>query len=511
MKSGRSKKAFINTLAFATKEVVALLCNFILPRLILSYFGSTYNGAIHSITQFLNFITIFQFGIEGSTKMELYKSLANNDSDRTSSIVNGAQKYTRKTGLIAIVYAIVLVFVYPALFRENISFVDVAVLVVALSITTISQFMFGLTYISLLKANQKAHIIYIVQMVVNVLVTAISCLLIVVGLNLPIVKLISGIVWIVYPLFIFFYSRKKYKIDSKVAPATDLGKKRRDAMVHSFANLVHENVDVLALTIFMSAATVSVYSVYALVFFGLRKIFSVFTGTLEAPFGELFAKDKNKLIKTNLSTYEFMSCGFISIFYCCSSVLLLPFISLYTKNVHDIQYIVPVYAGILIVCEALFAFRVPYQTVVRAAGHYKQTKIHAIVEALLNLSISFALIPVLGLIGAVIGTFVANLYRAVIYSFYSYNKLIKDNPIKIIERLLFIIVVFVTAYAICNRIISFIEPTNWFKWTLCGFISFIISLLVFISLSLIMYKQDLSRLTSKILIVLPRHKRRQNE
>ena len=79
---------------------------------------------------------------------------------------------------------------------------------------------------------------------------------------------------------IFVYSRKKYKIDSRVAPATDLGKKRRDAMVHSFANLVHENVDVFALTIFMSAATVSVYSVYALVFFGLRKIFSVFTGTL---------------------------------------------------------------------------------------------------------------------------------------------------------------------------------------------------------------------------------------
>lgn len=509
VKSGRSKKAFINTIAFALKEVIALLCNFILPRLILSYFGSTYNGAIHSITQFLNFITIFQFGIEGSTKMELYKSLANHDSVRTSAVVNGAQKYIRKTGLIAIVYAVVLVFVYPALFRENLSFIDVGVLVVALSITTISQFMFGITYISLLKANQKAHIIYIVQMIVNVVVTAVSCILIVLGLNLPFVKLISSIVWILYPLFIFIYSRKKYKIDSKIAPATDLGKKRRDAMVHSFANLVHENVDVLALTIFMSAATVSVYSVYALVFFGLRKIFSVFTGTLEAPFGELFAKNKNELIRTNLSTYELMSCGFISVFYCCSSVLLLPFVSLYTKNVNDIQYIVPLYAEILIVCEALFAFRVPYQTIVRAAGHYKQTKIYAIIEALLNLVISFSLIPFLGLIGAVIGTLVANLYRAVVYSVYTYKKLLRDNPIKIIERLLFICIVFIASYAICNRIVTVIGPTSWLKWVICGCLSVFVCTTVFVCVSSFLYKKDLLILVKKLKIVLPKVKRSQ--
>ena len=50
------KKAFRNTICQLLLEAITAACGLILPRLILSYFGSTYNGIIQSISQFISCI-----------------------------------------------------------------------------------------------------------------------------------------------------------------------------------------------------------------------------------------------------------------------------------------------------------------------------------------------------------------------------------------------------------------------------------------------------------------------
>ena len=49
-----------NTLSTLLLEIVTLISGLIMPRLILSHFGSTSNGLVGSITQFLGFSTIVQ-------------------------------------------------------------------------------------------------------------------------------------------------------------------------------------------------------------------------------------------------------------------------------------------------------------------------------------------------------------------------------------------------------------------------------------------------------------------
>ena len=53
MSKTRSQKAVLNTGFELLLEVVTAICSFILPRLILSHFGSAYNGITSSITQFI--------------------------------------------------------------------------------------------------------------------------------------------------------------------------------------------------------------------------------------------------------------------------------------------------------------------------------------------------------------------------------------------------------------------------------------------------------------------------
>ena len=97
----RSKKALRNTFASISYEIVAIICGLILPRLILSRFGSSYNGITSSITQFLSCVALLKSGIGAVTRAALYKPLAEKDSFRLSEIINATSIFMRKIARIS--------------------------------------------------------------------------------------------------------------------------------------------------------------------------------------------------------------------------------------------------------------------------------------------------------------------------------------------------------------------------------------------------------------------------
>lgn len=86
----RRKKLYLNTITALLNQIIALVCGFILPRYILSYFGSEVNGLVTSMTRFLSVITFLELGIGPVIQSNLYKPLADNDIDMISKIVVSA-------------------------------------------------------------------------------------------------------------------------------------------------------------------------------------------------------------------------------------------------------------------------------------------------------------------------------------------------------------------------------------------------------------------------------------
>ena len=79
----RTKKALMNTVALLIYQIVAAICGLILPRLILSSFGSNYNGIVSSINQFINCVVLLRSGVGAVTRFALYKPL----SEKNFSII----------------------------------------------------------------------------------------------------------------------------------------------------------------------------------------------------------------------------------------------------------------------------------------------------------------------------------------------------------------------------------------------------------------------------------------
>ena len=91
----RKKKLAKNTISSLIFQVTTIVCGFILPRLILLYYGSETNGLVNSITQFLSIISFLELGVGAVVQSSLYKPLSKNDSVEVSKIVKSANKFFR--------------------------------------------------------------------------------------------------------------------------------------------------------------------------------------------------------------------------------------------------------------------------------------------------------------------------------------------------------------------------------------------------------------------------------
>ena len=72
----RSKKAIYNIISNLMLQFVVVIYGFIVPQIIISNFGSSVNGLISSITQFLAYITLLESGFGPVVKATLYQPIA---------------------------------------------------------------------------------------------------------------------------------------------------------------------------------------------------------------------------------------------------------------------------------------------------------------------------------------------------------------------------------------------------------------------------------------------------
>ena len=164
----RTKNAVLNIFFTLLLQLITVVSGLILPRLIIITFGSTVNGLVSSITQFLSYITLLEAGIGGVITASLYKPLAENDFDSIFSIVLEAKKFYRKLAMIFVIYLLTVLIIYPFVVKNEFDWIYITSLICILSIGTFLQYYFSLAYINLISADQKLWIINIVNAFVAV-------------------------------------------------------------------------------------------------------------------------------------------------------------------------------------------------------------------------------------------------------------------------------------------------------------------------------------------------------
>ena len=492
------QKAALNTAFAALSEFVQVACGLILPRIILARFGSAYNGITSSVQQLFSAVSILTVGISGTTRVALYRPLADHDIEKTSSIIKATELYMRKVGTALLGMLALLIAVYPAAVETGYTWADVAPLILAAGISALGTYYFGTAYNALLIADQNIYISRIFLIIANILNVLISIFLIRRGYNIQTVKLISSLVLVMSPVLRALYVRKKYRLNSSCEPDHSALSMRKDVMAHSIASIVHDHTDTLVLTIFCNVRIVSVYTVYNLVMSVLKKTRTIFTTGSEGLFGELWAKGEISGIKKSLEYYEFIVAVFVSVVFSTAMVMILPFISLYTKGVHDVEYMLPAYAVTIIIAHMFYSFRTPYQTLVQGAGHYRQTRNGAYMEAGINLCVSVILVQFMGIVGTAVGTLAANLFRTIQYALYIEDNIISRGKKVFLYRIIWALGNVLAITAITYGTASRYAYEGWVSWAVTAVIVTITGTILTILSSLVFYRKDMKSFTDMI-------------
>ena len=492
MAKSRTKKASLNILSSTLLEVLTMLSGLILPRYILQYFGSSYNGITTSATQFLSMISFFTLGVTASTRVALYKTLSQKDIAATSAIVRATERYMRKVALGLGIYIFALAFLYPLIVHTGFPYFDVALLILIVGISSFAEYYFGVTYRTFLLADQSVYIsnlFYCVSVFLNLII---SIILIKSGFGIHVVKLGSAVVYLLRPLLQNIYVTKKYKLQKNCAPDMSALKQRGDAMMHALANIVHDHTDIVVLTLFAGVKIVSVYTVYNMVMASLKKIQSIFTTGTEPIFGSMWANGEKEKIGKNLSVFEFLINSFNAVAFGTAMVMILPFIALYVPhNVKDINYILPEYAIIISLAFATQAMRIPYLALVQGAGHYKETKNAAIMEAVINIVISVVLVNIIGIVGVAVGTLVANIYRSTVYALYIEKAMLHRGKHVFFLKFLWTFICMGIVTVPARLLVQDLVINNWVTWLLISLCVGIYSLVVVALFGFICYRDDL--------------------
>lgn len=498
----KNNKLQINIVSSVAVQVVSIVCAFILPRLILVSFGSNYNGIINSVNQFLSCVTLLRAGIGGVTRAALYKPLAEKNNKKVSAIIRATEIFMRKIALIFVLFLLIFAAVYPLFVKEQFDWFFTASLVVVLGISTVSQYFFGITYQMLLQADQKLYVYNFVQIIGTIANTIAAVILINAGCEIRIVKLASAVVFGITPIALFYYVKRNYKLDRNIAPDNSTIKQRWDAFAHQVAAFVNTNTDLMVLTVFSNLYQVSVYSVYNLVISGVKQLVTTCSSAIEAMLGDTIAKESTVQLNAKVNAYEWVLNVISCIALICSAMLIVPFVMIYTQGVSDTNYEQPIFAYLLCFATFMSCIRLPYQNLVEASGHFKETRNGAIGEAIINIVVSVIFVKKWGCVGVAIGTIVAMTVRTIQYAEYA-SKFILFRSSKIYLKRFIVsfisIAVTMTMFYVFNLGDVLVKATTYTEWILHAIVVFLVVSIVVVLINAIFYNTE-TRKGIKILL-----------
>lgn len=501
MIDSRQGKAKKNILTSFVSQIVVLISGIIIPRLMIDTFGSEAYGATSSITQFLAYITLLEGGIGGVARAVLYKPLAQNDMQVISSIMKEIKRFFRVIVYIFVAYVFIVAVGFKSISHiECMDWISTFILVLAISISTFGQYFIGVSYSILLQAAQKTYITNMVSIGATVLNAILTIVLINFGCSLIVVKLISSLIFFMRPVVLWLYVSKMYSLSKppKNSKEKYLSQKWTGLGQH-IAFFLHSNTDIAILTIFADLSSVAVYAVYNMIISNIQNFAISFSSGMEAVFGDMLARNEKTELHNTFRTYETILSVVSIVLFSVSAVLIIPFIKIYTAGITDADYVKPLFALVMVLTTLSYCLRLPYHSMVIAAGYFKQTSLAAYGEAIINIVLSIILVFKLGLVGVAIATFIATWFRFIYYVIYL-SKNIFYRKIKLfIKRFAINILALICNSVIGYCAIYYLPKSNYLWWSVCGAVCVIVIGAFTLGVNMIFFKKDCKQLLKKII------------
>lgn len=405
-----AKKFRNNLMTGILSQLITALLAVIVPKMVLSSFGSEVNGLISSVTQIYTYIALLEAGVGSATVQALYKVIGNHREE--NEIMAATNRYYHRTGILYLLAILVFAVVYPLVIQTEIPLTTIVLVILFNGLGSVINYLFQGKYFLLLQAEGKNYVQTTLNMVTNIIKNLATIGMIYIGCDVVPVQMISMLVSLIQMLYVTWYIRRYYSwIDLTVTPNRKAIAQSKNVLVHQVSLLIFSNTDMIVLSVFCGLKVTSVYSLYSLLLSVFGKLLTVFVSSITFSLGQSYFTDKEQFVR-RYDLYEWFYITVSFALYSVANFFILPFLRIYTAGVSDINYIDPCLPLLFIATSLLANVRSASSQAINVAGHFKRTQYRSIAESVINLAVSLVLVNVMGIYGVLLGTIAALLYRS---------------------------------------------------------------------------------------------------
>ncbi len=474
-----------NVVAYALLQIVTLLVGLFLPRLFLKVYGSEINGVISTANSFISYFSYIEAGIGATLMHSLFKPLANRDVLQISGIVSYSAKEYRRISYIYFVLVVLLSSIFPFITHEtSLATWEFSCLFFVIGLYGAVDFYTMAKYRVLLLADKKEYVLSIAGIVAQALRFIFVWIALSVEANVIFVKCLPIITLMIRTLILKIYIRKNYpevvfKSEKLIKPTEDVSK-RWDALFMHISINASMTFPTIAISQICGYVQANVFAIYYLVCSAIVSMISSFSSGIAPILGHSIAKGEDVSPKYNL--YEFFISGILTVAFSTASLLILPFINIYTNVVSDTNYINAAFAYLILVWGAVHSFRIPYTAMINATAIYDKMRKLNITNLVLLFVSCLTLTYFMGIEGTIISMIVVALHRNLLFLYilnkHSSGVNVKTSVLRMIAMLMFISVFFGCGLFLYQKI----AIDNFFMWCVYAVVFFVVCAAIVIAL-----------------------------
>jgi len=446
-------------------QVVVLVCGLILPPLLISQYGSEVNGLLNLVKQLMSYFGVVCLGLGVSAQVALYKPIADSDWKSINAVLAAARHFYNISGAIFAALIFVSSAVVPFVVDTSIPVLDIVLVVLITGVGSISEYVIITKYKVFLSANQKQYVNSRITAEGILLNTIVSVLLIKCNCSIVIIQLGSSVVYVLRLLYTIRYVKRNYPLVSFTAedPALDKMQNRWQAFSYQIARMVITLSPMIIVSIVASLSDASVFSVYFMVFSSLSMIAGIFSSGIQAPFGDIIARNESENLKKAFASFEFVFTLVLSVCLCCGMLLMNSFVGSYIHNSDGVEYVLPLFSFLMCISFYISNFRIPFTTLVEAKGLFDVNNKYNIWEAVAFIALSIPMVKYWGLVGIAVAGIVSGLPRTIHYVYYCKQQF--GDAVNVVK----VALKFTLSVLVSSALCYFVHPAtgeNIFTWLL---------------------------------------------
>ena len=466
MRLERSKNAKTNLIFGLAYRAVAILFPFIIRTLFIKIIGEQYLGLNSLFSSILQVLSMAELGFNSAVVYNMYKPVADNDTDTICALLAFYRKVYRIIGCIIFGVGLLLIPFLPRLIKGTYpSDINLTVVyLISLTSTSLSYFMFAYLR-SLISAYQREDIDSKNSLVVDTLFYLAQAAVIVLTKNYYIYAILSPVFTVINNIRIARIIRRMFPdlecrgtLDRSIVQ--DIKTRIKGLLIQNVCNVSRNSFDSIFVSAFLGLTLTAVYNNYYYIINSITMVLVIVKSAVKAGVGNSIVTDS---AEKNYSDMNRMNFGYMWISgwsTICLLCLFQPFMKIWMGE--KLMLSMP---AVILFCLYFYVLKMGDIRAVYADanGLWWENRYRSILEVICNISLNYLLGKYFGVIGIISATlislfFVNFLYGStIVFKYYFTSQKISEYYLSHFGYLAVTAVIAGITYYIC----SLVHMSDW--------------------------------------------------